>query len=391
MKPGTEPATRIQHIINKFIELDPDIIGLQEINEDKVGDNSDNQARRIADSLSAHFGIPYSVYYEQTHKSWDNQFREFIGIITKLPVLEQGFQNLTPGVFPRKVVWNYIETSFGNINFFTSHLSFNSSATRRIQVDEILNYAGLQNAIKPNIANIITGDFNDIPDSASIKKLTNGSYLATFSDANQGLPGYTIPSSSAYRKIDYIFMNKFSQLQIDTSYIIMNEPYDGGKYCSDHLGIMTIFSSTDSDGDGIQDIDDNCPNIPNSNQVDDDNDGIGNLCDTDFLVVEDKFNLLKKFSLSQNYPNPFNPSTTIEYTLPYVETGHARSLQLKVYDILGNEVATLVDDIQPPGNYSAKFNIRTTPTSRGVPTSGIYFYQLEIDNYSEIRKMTFLK
>ena len=100
----------------------------------------------------------------------------------------------------------------------------------------------MPNAIKPNVANILTGDFNDIPDSVSIKKLTDGSYWTTFTEANPGLPGYTIPSGSAFRKIDYIFMNKFSQLQIDTSYIIMDEPYNGVNYCSDHLGIMTIFS-----------------------------------------------------------------------------------------------------------------------------------------------------
>ena len=341
MKPGTEPATRIQHIINKFIELDPDIIGLQEINEDKAGDNSDNQALRIANALSTNFGIPYSVYYEQTHESWDNQFREFIGIITKLPVLKKEFQNLTSGVFPRKVVWNYIDTEFGKINFFTSHLSFNNSATRRIQVDEILNYAGFLNSIKSNIANILTGDFNDIPDSASIKKLTNGSYLATYTEANPDWLGHTMPSGSAFKKIDYIFIDKFSKLQIDTSYIIMDEPYDGINYNSDHLGIMTIFSNP--------------------------------------TVSIEEVTVPTTFALSQNYPNPFNPCTTIQY-----EISEIGDVSINVYDILGNEITQIVNAEQQPGSYQIDFDGSSL-------SNGIYFYQVETDKYSEIRKMTILK
>ncbi len=65
-----------------------------------------------------------------------------------------------------------------------------------------------------------------------------------------------------------------------------------------------------------------------------------------------------KFSLSQNYPNPFNPTTKIKYSIPSaaVETGHAPSVQLHVYDILGREIATLINKNQQPGNYEIEFN-----------------------------------
>jgi len=139
MKPGTSPEVRIIHIIDKIIQIDPDIIGLQEINETLSGGLADNQAKVIADSLSAHFGINYNYYYSFTHLSWDNQFREFVGIITKYNVEEQGFFQLVQGAFPRKVVWNKINTPIGTVNFFNTHLSFNSSSVRTVQVGQIIS------------------------------------------------------------------------------------------------------------------------------------------------------------------------------------------------------------------------------------------------------------
>ena len=85
------------------------------------------------------------------------------------------------------------------------------------------------------------------------------------------------------------------------------------------------------------------------------------------------------FSLSQNYPNPFNPSTLINYELRV--TGFAK---LIVYDILGNEVATLVNEKQNAGSYSAEFD------GSGF-SSGIYFYKLDAGEFSETKRMILLK
>jgi len=109
-----------------------------------------------------------------------------------------------------------------------------------------------------------------------------------------------------------------------------------------------------------------------------------------FVGIDEPQNSLLNFSLSQNYPNPFNPTTTIKYSIPNVETGHAPSLQvtLKVYDVLGKEVATLVNEEKQPGIYEVEFN----PVS-GIRNlaSGIYYYRLKASNFIQTKKMILLK
>ena len=94
-----------------------------------------------------------------------------------------------------------------------------------------------------------------------------------------------------------------------------------------------------------------------------------------------------EFSLEQNYPNPFNPSTKIKYTLPSVTLRQAQSdifVTLKVYDVLGNEIATLVNEEKPAGNFEVEFNSGNLP-------SGLYFYTLQSGNFAETMKMLLLK
>ncbi len=90
-------------------------------------------------------------------------------------------------------------------------------------------------------------------------------------------------------------------------------------------------------------------------------------------------NLPKEFYLGQNYPNPFNPTTTIQYGIPA-----AGVVQLKVYNMLGCEVAILVNRYMSSGVYEVEFN--------GVNlSSGIYFYEITSNKFSQIKKMIFLK
>lgn len=94
-----------------------------------------------------------------------------------------------------------------------------------------------------------------------------------------------------------------------------------------------------------------------------------------------------KYSLEQNYPNPFNPSTTIRYSIPNVissETNQSQLVTLKVFDILGNEVVTLVNEEKPAGTYEVKFNAAEL-------SSGIYFYALLTGSFVETKKMILLK
>lgn len=93
--------------------------------------------------------------------------------------------------------------------------------------------------------------------------------------------------------------------------------------------------------------------------------------------------LPSSFLLEQNYPNPFNPNTVIRYQLPV-----SGNVTLKVYDILGNYIATLVDKYKPPGNYEVKFH---SSDSNYHLTSGIYFYRLMSGAYTDVKKMILIK
>ena len=102
------------------------------------------------------------------------------------------------------------------------------------------------------------------------------------------------------------------------------------------------------------------------------------------VVVELPF--VNGFSLSQNYPNPFNPVTSIQYAISSLPDGKAgrQLVTLKVYDILGREIATLVNEEKPAGEYEVEFNGTNLP-------SGIYFYRLKAGNFVETKKMVLIK
>jgi len=103
------------------------------------------------------------------------------------------------------------------------------------------------------------------------------------------------------------------------------------------------------------------------------------------VSVDDDEELLPDgFSLSHNYPNPFNPWTTINYSI-----GYGTEVELSVYNALGRKIAVLVDEPKAPGDYTVHWNGRDFK-GREV-SSGVYFYKLETDIYSESRKMILLK
>jgi len=115
------------------------------------------------------------------------------------------------------------------------------------------------------------------------------------------------------------------------------------------------------------------------------------------------------FVLHQNYPNPFNPSTKIRFVIPngvrnlkdfssQAPRNDNSLVTLKIYDVLGNEIATLVNEEKTPGTYEVEFNSHSGPASpagrlSGIRTltSGMYFYTLKAGSYSETKKMILLK
>ena len=108
------------------------------------------------------------------------------------------------------------------------------------------------------------------------------------------------------------------------------------------------------------------------------------------IIDDNKTDVPSTIYLFQNYPNPFNPSTKIKYTIPNVETHRDASLltTLKVFDVLGNEVATLFDEYKPAGNYEVVFN---TSTIKYQLSSGVYFYQLKTGSFVETKRMLLLR
>jgi hypothetical protein len=91
-------------------------------------------------------------------------------------------------------------------------------------------------------------------------------------------------------------------------------------------------------------------------------------------------NTISSYSLAQNYPNPFNPSTVINY-----KVAKEGLVELKAYDVLGNEIQTLVKEYKGAGEYSVIFNAGHNLAG------GVYFYRLTVGNYTETKKMLFLK
>jgi hypothetical protein len=89
----------------------------------------------------------------------------------------------------------------------------------------------------------------------------------------------------------------------------------------------------------------------------------------------------QEFLLEQNFPNPFNPNTKIRYSIPSMT-----KVELKIYDILGREKATLVNEFEPEGKYEVEFSL----TGKNL-SSGVYFYKLTAGNFSSVKKLIILK
>lgn len=119
--------------------------------------------------------------------------------------------------------------------------------------------------------------------------------------------------------------------------------------------------------------------------------GYSNITSTVTAIYNELNAIPESFQLNQNYPNPFNPSTKITYAIPSVNypllggaRGRSINVELKVYDLLGNEVATLVNEEKPAGFYEVNWNSANSP-------SGVYFYRLIASNFIKTKTMLLLK
>jgi len=99
---------------------------------------------------------------------------------------------------------------------------------------------------------------------------------------------------------------------------------------------------------------------------------------------DNKKQLITQYKLNQNFPNPFNPSTVIKYDLV-----KSSKVELKIYDILGQEVKTLVNEVQEKGHRTALWNGNDNFNNK--VSSGIYFYRISAGKWNDIKKMILLK
>jgi len=108
--------------------------------------------------------------------------------------------------------------------------------------------------------------------------------------------------------------------------------------------------------------------------------------DFQLKVIEGADEVPLNFELFQNYPNPFNPTTTIKYSIPASVSKFNLPVKvtLKIYDLLGQEVLTLINEVQAAGNYEVEFDASNL-------TSGVFFYQLRAGNFVETKKMVLMK
>ena len=195
-----------------------------------------------------------------------------------------------------------------------------------------------------NLNILFYDDRNTTSDSASVfltRSTDGGDSWTEFEIANTTFKPKPIAGGSSYYQGDHIAL-------------ISNENQLNAFWMADYTGIYQVWSV---------------------------------VIDRNILGVENQKNDKPiSFSLLQNYPNPFNPATKIKYSSHVVETHRDASLltSLKVYDVLGKEVATLVNEEKPAGEYEVEFNATNLP-------SGIYLYTLRAGDFSSTKKMILIR
>ncbi|MCF7823085.1 MAG: endonuclease/exonuclease/phosphatase family protein [Candidatus Marinimicrobia bacterium] len=236
MKPGSHFESRLEAIIRELKDLDPDVMGFQEVAQDTSGKN---MAYIIADSLSAYSGEDYHVYWQSTHVAYSS-YLEGLAIISRLPVVQSGYYDLPPGVFQRKALWSLIDLNGNQLHFFTTHLSYRDedNELRIKQVQALKSFIETKTSSNNGLF-ILTGDFNCTPQTDPIAQLADYSSVWTLENPEQ--PGFTFPATHPEHKIDYIFMDKDAKDRIRAVTLEFDNTYDGINYPSDHFGLMLVL------------------------------------------------------------------------------------------------------------------------------------------------------
>jgi len=262
-----------------------------------------------------------------------------------------------------------------------------NDATRQREVDATIKFildsktAGGVIDLPENTPFLITGDLNLVGDRQQLITLVTGEIINTQLFGNGAPPDWDdsdledIISSQTDKRTAYSWRNDQSTFppgRLDFQ-IFSNSVVNVEK----RFILQTeIMSSARLNQYGLQQFD-----TKNAS------DHFPKVTDVSFDLptsVKNEFTSLD-FMLEQNYPNPFNPATTIRYRIP-----DAGFVSLKVYDIIGREVAVLVNESKPAGTYEVEFNTQQTAENRKL-TSGVYYYRLQSGGYNSIKKIILMK
>jgi endonuclease/exonuclease/phosphatase family metal-dependent hydrolase len=385
--PGTDAAIRNPYFRTVIRNSNPDILVVQEM-QSQAGMNG-----FLSNVLNAS-GNNYSAGTFIDGPDTDNGifFRtsKFI-FISSTPI-----RTALRDISEFKVI--HINYPADTLHIFSVHLKASEgTANENLRAAEADSLRKVTNALHPNALYIVLGDFNIYRsgEPAYIKLLEiNQNNTGHFIDPIQGMAGtWNNPSYAVYHtqsprvrafgggatggmddRFDMILMSPVISstnggiIFIPGSYT----PYgnDGAHY-NDSINRRPNNAVPDSVADALHYSSDHIPVFAMFR--------FGNTIGINITSNE----IPNNFSLKQNYPNPFNPSTTIRFDI--APSGRARqSIRLAVYDIIGNQVAVIVSEPLSPGSYEASWD------ASGF-TSGVYFYRLETEYYSETRKMILIK
>ena len=408
---GSTVDNAVNKIRDAILKADPDIVGFEEVRNL----NGVSWSTKITALLAAR-GVNY--------------YGKFVGgdisIISKYPILESTLLNdeansvaaFKLDVMGRNIIaivghldytyyacylprgynggypnWNMIDDGTGHpapVTDINQILDYNLLAKRDEQIQDVLNY--VQDKTEPII---FMGDFNEpshldwttnqanlfdhhgviIPWHCTTTLANNGfidSYRTYFPDEviNPGISWPSLahgevstswtPMADERDRIDFIFYRGDSIQTIYAALVGPRESYD-------HDTLTTSFTENENFiGDSLL-----WPSDHKAVFVKLRFQGITK------VGYEDK--KLFKFSLENNFPNPFNPQTTINWQSPFADRQ-----TIKIFDVLGNEVSTLIDEYKTAGNYSLSFDGSNL-------SSGIYFYTLQSGEYRDSKKMVLLK
>jgi len=256
------------------------------------------------------------------------------------------------------------------------------SANEVDTVNLTFNTIGLQNGTYPNLLEVYTNDPNnpdnsikilmEVGDYPSIDVITDTLKFLLKSDEEKIIP-LTIRNKGKLNleyRVNWTYYSPWIKPSPDNGTIAPNN--------ETNVNIKVNVNDVDTTyAEGIIIINSNDPNFSSINIP------VIVKIETATDIENANDNLPTEFVLEQNYPNPFNPTTTIKYSIP-VGNKNIHSVHLKVYNVLGKEITTLVNKEQSAGNYSVVFDAKDLP-------SGVYIYSIKAGVFTSSKKFVLMK